>query len=178
MRIYLARHGQTNYNVQGLCNYDPAVDVHLTESGIRQAQKLAVILKSVNFDCIYTSELNRTLQTAEYINQYHHATIRADARLNDNRSGFEGRTDKEYYAALAAASDKWTARFYDGESLEETKERVRKFLEELKGQPYDTALVITSMTIIQALYGLTHSLTNQQAWGIQVEKGSCMELTI
>ncbi len=34
VKIYLARHAQTNYNVLDLANSDPSVDVHLTSKGI------------------------------------------------------------------------------------------------------------------------------------------------
>ncbi len=38
MKTYFMRHGQTNYNVLGLCNDDPARPVHLTDLGIEQVQ--------------------------------------------------------------------------------------------------------------------------------------------
>src|SRR6185369_14402091 len=41
MKVYIARHGQTNYNEARRCNADPSVDVFLTETGIRQAKELA-----------------------------------------------------------------------------------------------------------------------------------------
>ena len=81
MKLYLARHGRTNYNDLGLCNADPAVDVHLTPSGVAQAGALAEKLKLVPLDHIFASELNRTQQTAEIINKFHNLEIEIDARL-------------------------------------------------------------------------------------------------
>lgn len=104
------------YNDLGLCNADPTVDVSLTETGKEQAEKLAEAFKHTTFGCIYISELKRTQQTAEYINHYHHVESRIDKRLNDNRTGYEGRPADEHYAALAASPDRWTVRFNDGES--------------------------------------------------------------
>ena len=34
--IWFMRHGQTNYNLSGLCNADPDVEVYLTDDGIKQ----------------------------------------------------------------------------------------------------------------------------------------------
>lgn len=41
MKIYVIRHGKTNYNRLGLYNSDPAVDVHLTAQGIKTAKMFA-----------------------------------------------------------------------------------------------------------------------------------------
>src|SRR5882762_9427713 len=149
MKLYVARHGQTNYNDLGLYSADPAADVHLTEVGLEQAKNLSEKLKDVNIDHIFVSELKRTQQTADIVNKYHNAPTAIDARLNDNRSGYEGKHYLEYYAALDNADDKWSVRFNDGESLEDVKERVRSFLDELKTKDYDSVLVVTSMVIVQ-----------------------------
>lgn len=45
MKVYLVRHGQTNYNEMGLTNSDPNIDVHLTEIGIKQIEELSERLK-------------------------------------------------------------------------------------------------------------------------------------
>ena len=178
MHIYLARHGQTNYNELGLCNADPSVDVHLTETGIKQARQLALLLEEAPIERIFVSELKRTQQTAAYINGYHELPTTIDPRLNDNRTGFEGRTVAEYYAALEAAPDKWNFSLDGGESLNDTKLRVAAFIDELKNQSYSTVLIVTSMSIVQAFYGLVNSLSNQEAWDFKVDKGSCIELDI
>ena len=38
MKLIATRHAETNYNVKDLVNYDPTIDVHLTEKGINQAE--------------------------------------------------------------------------------------------------------------------------------------------
>jgi histidine phosphatase superfamily protein (branch 1) len=88
MKIYLARHGKTNYNDLDLCNSDPSVDVHITSEGTKQAQALANKLKTVSLDRIFVSELRRTKQTAEIVNQFHGIEIDVEPLLNDHRSGY------------------------------------------------------------------------------------------
>lgn len=92
MKIYFARHGKTNYNDHELCNADPGVDVHLTAQGIEQSRALAGKLKAVPINHIFVSELRRTRQTADIVNEFHHVEIEVDPLLNDHRSGFEGQS--------------------------------------------------------------------------------------
>ena len=41
MKVYALRHGQSQYNLLGLCNDDPKTDVHLNDTGKLQAQAAA-----------------------------------------------------------------------------------------------------------------------------------------
>ncbi len=178
MKLYVARHAQTNYNDLGLCNSDPKVEVYITELGIKQAKNLAEKLKDVDIDHIFVSELKRTRQTADIVNNFHDAPIEVDSRLNDNRSGYEGRPDFEYYTALDNSGDKWNVRFNEGESLEDVKQRVRSFISELKTKDFNSVLIVTSMTIIQAIYSVIENRPNQEAWDLEVDKASCREFEI
>lgn len=45
MKLIATRHAETNYNIKDLVNYDPTVNVFLTENGIKQAENLAEQLK-------------------------------------------------------------------------------------------------------------------------------------
>lgn len=178
MKLYLARHGRTNYNDLGLCNADPAVDVHLTAAGVAQAQTLADKLKHVPIDRIVVSELKRTQQTAERVNAFHNLKIEIDARLNDHRSGFEGKPYEALNQALNAASNRWTARFNGGESIEDVKKRAAGFLDELKTRKYDSVLVITSQWVVYAIAATVLHITNEEAWQLAVKPGGCLELEL
>ena len=178
MKIYFARHGRTNYNDLELCNADPTVDVHLTAVGAEQAKTLADKLKKTPIDCIFVSELRRTLQTAEIVNAFHGVPIKTVPLLNDHRSGFEGKPYKSLMKALDGAEDRWTARFNGGESIEDMKKRVAKFLEELKAKPYSVVLVVTSQWVIQAAVTIIKNISNEEAWKLEVEQGDCLELDL
>lgn len=92
MKLIATRRAETNYNVNDLVNYDPSVDVYLTEKGMEQANKLAERLKDFKFDRIYISQLKRTRQTAEAINRYHEQELVVNELLDDTRNGFEGQS--------------------------------------------------------------------------------------
>ena len=140
MKLYVLRHGETNYNRLGLCNDDPRRDVSLTDTGIAQAEAASQRLRNTPLQRIITSELPRTHQTAAIINRYHHLPIEANALLNDIRTGFDGKPVSDYFAATA--HDPLQARANGGESLLDYKARVMRFMEWLKTQPQDCVLVV------------------------------------
>lgn len=177
MKLYLARHGRTNYNDLGLCNDDPGVDVHLTAEGLKQAGDLADKLKEVHFDHLFASELKRTQQTAEIVNRFHDLEIEIDSRLNEHRSGFEGKRFADLNKAMDEASNRWTVRFNDGESIEDVKQRVAGFLEDLRTKDYDAVLIVASKWVIFAIAGVVGNLSNEQAWSLDVVQGGYLELS-
>ena len=140
MKLYCMRHGETGYNRLGLCNDDPSVDVQLTDTGIRQAEAAAEMLKANPIARIITSELPRTRQTAGIVNRYHNAPITSHPALNDIRTGFEGRPVSEYFAAVS--HDRLHQRVNGGESLLDYKKRVLGFLDWLDKQPRQDTLVV------------------------------------
>ena len=65
MKIYLVRHGETEYNVRSL--YYGFTDVPLNEHGLAQAEMVGKQLKNICFDKVYISDLMRARQTADTI---------------------------------------------------------------------------------------------------------------
>lgn len=176
MKLYFARHGRTTYNDLWLCNDDPSVDVHLTEEGMAQAKVLANRLKGIPFDRVYVSELRRTQQTAEIVNAFHNAPVEVAPLLNDHHSGYEGKSAELLLAALDKSDNRWTARFNDGESIDDMKMRVAAFLDELKRGPYRTVLIVTSQWIIHAAVAIIQNIPNEEAWKLDVAQGKYLEL--
>jgi probable phosphoglycerate mutase len=66
-RFCLVRHGETNWNVEG--RLQGHTDVDLNERGIAQAAQMAKAIKAINlqFDVLYTSDLQRAAKTANAI---------------------------------------------------------------------------------------------------------------
>ena len=151
MRLILVRHAQTNYNLAKLANSDPSVDVHLSDEGIRQAENLAELLKNVDYDVVYISELPRTRQTAEIINKYHGKEYVVEPRINDNKTGYESRPVDEWLSAIDATPDRYAAKFNDGESLNEAARRAMAFIDDLRTKDYKSVLVVTHGFMTQAI---------------------------
>ena len=178
MKLILARHAQTNFNVLRLLNADPTVDVHLSEEGIRQAESLADQLRDVDYDVIYISEFPRTRQTAEIINKYHHKEFIVEPLLNDIASGFENRPVQEWFDAINATDDRFAASINDGESINAAFARGARFIEELKTKDYQSVLVITHGTMTQAIYGYIEGLPVSEAVEFDLTQGTYATLEV
>ena len=70
MKIYLIRHGETDWNRKGLLQGKQ--DIPLNENGIALAKKTAEGMKraGISFDKIYSSPLLRAYETAEILSEY------------------------------------------------------------------------------------------------------------
>ena len=64
-KLYLIRHGETDYN--NTLRFQGQIDVPLNQAGIAQAEKLAEYFKDIPLDAIYASSLQRAGKTAEII---------------------------------------------------------------------------------------------------------------
>ena len=175
MKIVAARHAETNYNALGLINYDPAVDVYLTDTGIAQAEELAKELKDFHFDAIYVSRLKRTKQTAKIINYYHNLNLIEDALLDDIRNGFEGKAAQEAKNWRSAQPDPAAARYSrEYESVNDMTKRARAFLEKIKnGHAADaTILVVTSSHLIKQFKLLNGDMSLDELLGTRAKNAS------
>jgi len=65
MRLYLVRHGETDWNIE--MRIQGQTDVSLNPNGIMQAKSCADYFKNYKFNKVYTSNLRRAIQTAEII---------------------------------------------------------------------------------------------------------------
>lgn len=65
-KIYLVRHGETNWNVQGIIQGQ--TDVPLNDIGKHQALQCGEYLSKKDFDMIISSPLKRAKESAEIIN--------------------------------------------------------------------------------------------------------------
>ena len=175
MKIYLVRHSETNYNIQKLCNSDPKIDVHLTDKGIEQTENLSKTLENADYEVVFISELPRTRQTAEIVNRLHNKPVIVDSRLNDNRTGFEGKSVYDWIAAVDGVDNKWTAKFNDGESLQMATERATSFMDELKEQAYQSVLIVTHGFMTQSIFGYLENKTMDEASEFQLPQGTYAE---
>jgi len=169
MQVYFMRHGQTNFNLQQLCNDDPSQPAFLTETGKQQALQAAEVLRHAPLERIIVSQLPRTRQTAEIINQHHQVGIEISALINDIRSGFDGQPVQEYMAAIA--HDRLHAGINGGESLLQHKQRVLQFIDWLKQQPNDCLLVIAHEETLRVFKAWFETLDDQTM--IDLAFGNC-----
>lgn len=135
--IYLIRHGQNQFvESKKLAGWLP--DVHLNEVGRAQAQALAEAFSEVELEAVYSSPLERTVETAEPIAEAKGLQVIKRAGLGEVRYGrWQGRELDELKEEEAWSTIQRTpslARFPDGESFPEAQARIVSELEALRGQ--------------------------------------------
>lgn len=64
-KFYIVRHAQTEWNVEE--RFQGQLDSPLTKNGRKKIKETAKKLENIEFEKVYTSELGRTIETAEMI---------------------------------------------------------------------------------------------------------------
>lgn len=99
MKIYLIRHGQTDWNIQG--RIQGSHDIPLNETGRRQAELLAKGMDSRPVSRIFSSTLTRAMETAERISSRQKVEICFMPQLIEVEFGkWEGMTWEEIMEAI------------------------------------------------------------------------------
>ena len=143
IHISIIRHGQTDCNARGVLQGQ--METSLNSTGREEAEKLGARLKNQRFTHIYSSNLERAVDTARLVLGHNVATadeakdsIVFDARLRERSFGdYEGKPKEELAARHAAAAqekDYPGKRHFvpeNGESTAEVYARAREFLIEI-----------------------------------------------
>ena len=79
MKIYIVRHGETDWN--GPRRLQGRSDIPLNETGIEEAKITGEALKDVPFAAAFVSPLTRTRQTAELLIRDRHIPVYRDERI-------------------------------------------------------------------------------------------------
>lgn len=93
--IYLARHGETDWNLAG--RWQGHSDVALNATGRAQARELAAALREHRLERVYSSDLSRARETAQIVADFLGiGQVDTDPRLRERAFGlFEGLTYAE-----------------------------------------------------------------------------------
>ncbi len=154
MKITLVRHGESEANVAGFINDDPAHIVNLTERGRAQAEAAADSLRTLRFTHAYASEFPRARQTAEILLRHHDCPLQIDARLNERHTGMNGLPVHVFSDTVRP--DRLRIKPKGGESFLEQMERLRNFLDEIAARhPEGTVLAVSHENPILAALALT-----------------------
>jgi len=136
MRVYLVRHGQTEWNVQSRAQGH--TDIPLDKDGVEQAALLGARFKGKKIDVI-TSDLKRAVQTATPINS--RPTL--DKRLRERGFGKIEGINFNVMHQMAADSGlgmfEWTPP--GGESFHDVWDRVKPVTRELFERKKDVVVV-------------------------------------
>jgi probable phosphomutase (TIGR03848 family) len=134
--LYLVRHGVTDHTGHRLSGW--MEDIHLSELGREQADAVAGMLAGVRFRAVYSSPIDRTLETARPIAARHGLGVKVRRGLGEVDYGTW--TNRSFRSL--ARTKLWTtvqrypsgARFPHGETLREVQARAVTEVEKLAAQ--------------------------------------------
>lgn len=145
--LLLIRHGENDYTKKHkLAGYTP--DVHLNERGQTQAQALADALKEVPIKAVYSSPLERAMETAAPIAAARKLEVQVEAGLLETNVGkWQGRSlaslrlQKHWKVVQSAPS---RAQFPQGETFYECQTRIVAALDSIsrKYKPQDVVACV------------------------------------
>ncbi len=161
--ITLIRHGETPSNREN--RFLGITNDSLSPKGIKQAETTREVLQNLDlpeppkFDAIFSSPLNRCLETAEIINEAFNLPLYPTELLKERNYGiFEGKTHKEVEENLPELFKKYSENkpfvlLPEGESALHVESRVYEFLtQELVEQHSDVndILIVSHLNPIRA----------------------------
>ncbi|MGH1339576.1 MAG: histidine phosphatase family protein [Aureispira sp.] len=146
MKIYLYRHGETEHNKARLIQ-GRGIDSNLNATGRAQAAAFFEVYKGVPFDCLFTSELQRTQQTAAPFEALGIPVKRRAALDEISWGDWEGKSasqemSNDYLEMLTAWGEgNYACSLANGDSALSMQQRLQPFVEELLALKYKQVLV-------------------------------------
>lgn len=142
--IYVARHGQTEFNVRDILQGQ--VDSPLTDDGRLQAKELSTKLTGIHFEAIFSSDLGRAKRTAEIIALDRELAVITKKLLRERSFGHLDGT------AVRDFREQNRELFKKRETLSEQEKRDFKFYETYESDSEIAARMLTALREIAATY--------------------------
>lgn len=160
MKLYVARHGQTEYNaLNKVCG---VTDLPLTETGLKQAENLAQQIKDKNIGVIIASPLIRAQQTAAAVSAVMGVDVITDSRITEQNYGiYEGADRKDQ--GFLANKRQFAVKYPGGESMMQVAGRIYPFLAEIKGKYADkNVLLVCHGGVCRVIKTFFEDMTNEE----------------
>lgn len=183
-RVYLIRHGQTEWNAEG--RWQGQLDVPLSANGYAQAQALAEHLANVGLCAVYASDLGRAAETGRVIAEASGASLSLDPRLRELHLGiFQGLTYSEIRERYPDDEEQMKLNYMDhvleqGESRRVLQARALAAWKDILAQaPCDSiAIVSHGGTIRLLLLAVLRPEMNQPVMTMPIGNTSCTLLDV
>jgi len=162
LKLYIVRHGETEWNV--IKRFQGQLNTPLTEKGMEKLGETGKKLKNILFDQVYTSELGRTVTSAEIIlnenNGYKNNKLELQklAELNEVYFGvWQGLTYEEVFLKYPEEANNYfynvknyNAENVEAENLKDALERFLKGINKiLNRHKSGNILVVTHGTVFE-----------------------------
>lgn len=181
--LYLIRHGQTDWNIEG--RWQGHADVPLNEHGHQQAACIAQALAAVGLSAIYSSDLQRALDTAKAISTTTGLPVMVDPRLREIHQGeWQGMLADEIETRyremlLHRRVDPLDAAPPGGETVKQVRDRVISAIEEIRqNHPLEKVAVVShgfALALVRVHY---QGYPLQQVWNLIPPNDQWLEIEL
>ena len=167
-RIFLIRHGETNWNKEG--RFQGQIDIPLNENGKDQARKTFEYLKNISFNKAFSSSMHRPYETAQIIlqNKKDLKIEKIDSLVEISHGLWEGKLESEIREKWPLLLKNWHDKpeeviMPEGESIKDVSERSIKAFDKicLSQKDNDLSLIVAhdavNKTLICNILGINYS---------------------
>jgi broad specificity phosphatase PhoE len=176
IKIYIARHGETTWNVEG--RIQGRSDPDLSPKGVAQSLALLEQLKDRPISAIYTSTLQRSILTAQPIAKFLSLPIQKQPELDEIAFGIlEGKqildSDGEVKSEWERFKEnRFTYHIPGGENYTDVINRIRPFVEKiLQNHKGEEILIVGHRVVNQMLIGVLMDYPPEEMLKIQQSNG-------
>lgn len=182
MRIYLTRHGQTEWNTENrLQGWE---DSSLTGKGIADAKLLANRLKDMDIDIIYSSSSPRAIATAEIVRGNKDVEIVVEQDLREMGVGdWQGKTLEEINRSSPEESHNyWHApHLYmntnGGENFFQVQRRAIAVVENIiRQRKHENTLIISHGVTLKSIITYYQNRPMEKLWDPPIVEGASLSL--
>ena len=156
MNLIMVRHGEIPSNVNKV--YAGRSPEHLTEKGVQQARQVSEKLKDLKIDALYSSPIQRALQTAQIITEENGLDLRVEEAFREIEMGpWEGMSEADVAREFPKEWSTWNAdpaklKLEGREPLDSLLERVLEGVRSIyKTHSSGNVVVVTHVAIIRVL---------------------------
>lgn len=146
-KIYLIRHGETDYNLKGIVQ-GSGVDASLNATGRSQAASFYQLYKDVPFKKIYTSALKRSIESVQsFIDQgipWEKYSGLNEISWGEKDGKIVSSEDDKYYKSILAEWSRGNVdvRIEGGESPADVQIRIQKVIDIIVSRPEEDVILI------------------------------------
>ena len=167
-RIFLVRHGETNWNKEG--RFQGQIDIPLNENGKNQARKTFEYLKNISLNKAFSSSMNRPYETAQIILQHKKdlKIEKIDSLVEISHGLWEGKLESEIREEWPILLKNWHDKpeeviMPEGESIKDVSERSIEAFKNICSSQKDNDLTLVvahdavNKTLICNILGINYS---------------------
>ena len=173
IKIYIARHGETTWNVEGRIQGRSDPDPSL--KGQQQSLALLEQLKKQSLSAIYTSSLQRSILTAQPVANHFGLPIRKESELDEIAFGvLEGRNLYQFDEVTKSEwekfkDDRFNYRIPGAENYTDVANRIKPFIEKaLRNHEGEEVLIVGHRVVNRLLIGMLMEFPLE--WVLKIEQ--------